>query len=177
MTSLRYLIPLGVFLVISGFLAVGLFLNPGQIPSPLIGKPAPEFELQQLHDPRQVVTHRDMAGQVWMLNVFASWCVTCRHEHPLLVELNRHQVIPIVGLNYKDRREDAINWLRGTGNPYVAIGHDLDGRVGMDYGVYGTPETYIIDAQGIIRYKHIGPMSGDVLEKKILPMIRELQQS
>jgi cytochrome c biogenesis protein CcmG, thiol:disulfide interchange protein DsbE len=173
--SIRYLIPLGVFLVLSGFLAAGLFLNPGKIPSPLIGKPAPEFELPRLHDPAQRVSNRDMAGQVWMLNVWASWCVSCRYEHPLLVDLARDQVLPIYGLNYKDQRDDAIVWLRRFGDPYVQSMFDPDGRVGMDFGVYGVPETYVIDAEGVIRYKHIGPITADALQRTILPLIRELQ--
>lgn len=174
---LRLLIPLGIFLVLSGFLAAGLFLNPSQVPSPLIGKPAPEFELPRLHEPARMTTNSDMQGQVWMLNVWASWCVSCRYEHPLLVELAREQILPIYGLNYKDRREDAIAWLRNFGDPYVFSGFDMDGRVGMDFGVYGVPETYIIDREGVIRYKHIGPITADALQGKILPLIRELQQS
>ncbi len=173
--SIRYLIPLGVFLALSGFLGAGLFLNPGKIPSPLIGKPAPDFQLPRLHDPTQLVSNRDLEGKVWMLNVWASWCVSCRYEHPLLVELARQQILPIYGLNYKDKRDEAIDWLRKFGDPYNHSVYDPDGRVGMDYGVYGVPETYVIDAEGVIRYKHIGPITAEALQNAILPLIRELQ--
>lgn len=172
---MRKWVPLGVFVLLLGFLAVGLTLKPSEVPSPLIDKPAPEFSLSQLHDPQQTLAAADLKGQVWLLNVWASWCVSCRYEHPLLVELARQNIVPIYGLNYKDRRDDAIGWLRSFGNPYVASLHDLDGRVGMDYGVYGVPETYVIDAEGIIRYKQIGPVTQDVLQQTILPLVRELQ--
>jgi cytochrome c biogenesis protein CcmG/thiol:disulfide interchange protein DsbE len=173
--SLRRWVPLGVFVLLLGFLAVGLTLKPSEVPSPLIGKTAPAFNLPQLHQPQQTLSRDDLAGQVWLLNVWASWCVSCRYEHPLLVELARQNIVPIYGLNYKDRREDAIEWLRNFGNPYVASLHDLDGRVGMDYGVYGVPETYVIDAQGVIRYKQIGPITQEVLQNTILPLVKELQ--
>ncbi len=173
--NIRYLIPLGVFLVLSGFLGAELFLNPGQVPSPLIGKPAPDFQLPRLHDPAQLVSNKEMSGKVWMLNVWASWCVSCRYEHPLLVELARERIVPIYGLNYKDQRDEAIVWLRNFGDPYVHSIFDPDGRVGMDFGVYGVPETYVIDAEGVIRFKQIGPITAEVLQGKILPLIRELQ--
>ncbi len=173
--SMRMLIPFGVFVLLLGFLGAGLYLNPSLVPSPLVGKSAPPFTLAQLHDPRETVSNEDMRGQVWLLNVWASWCVSCRYEHPLLVELARENIVPIYGLNYKDRREDAIGWLRSFGDPYVQSLHDFDGRVGMDYGVYGVPETYVIDADGMIRYKQIGPITADVLKDTILPLVRELQ--
>jgi len=169
------LLPLAVFVLLVAFLGRGLVLNPGEVPSPLIDKPAPDFSLPRLHDPVAAISNRDMAGKVWMLNVWASWCVSCRQEHPLLVELSRRGIVPIYGLNYKDAREDAIAWLQQLGNPYLASAFDADGRVGLDYGVYGVPETYVIDAQGMIRYKQIGPISADALQNKILPLIRELQ--
>lgn len=172
---LRYLIPLGVFGLLLVFLGVGLYLDPSKVPSPLIDKAAPAFELPQLHDANRTISSKDMLGQVWMFNVWASWCVSCRQEHPLLVELSRQGVVPIYGLNYKDRREDALGWLRDLGNPYVKSAYDVEGRVGMDYGVYGVPETYVIDKEGIIRYKQIGPITPDVLKDKILPLVRELQ--
>jgi cytochrome c biogenesis protein CcmG/thiol:disulfide interchange protein DsbE len=173
--SLRRWVPLAIFVLLLGFLAVGLTLRPSEVPSPLIGKVAPAFTLPQLHQPQQTLSRDDLAGKVWLLNVWASWCVSCRYEHPLLVELSRQNIVPIYGLNYKDRREDAVEWLRNFGNPYVASLHDLDGRVGMDYGVYGVPETYVIDAQGVIRYKQIGPVTQEVLQNTILPLVRELQ--
>jgi cytochrome c biogenesis protein CcmG/thiol:disulfide interchange protein DsbE len=173
--KLRLLLPLAVFLVLVAFLAAGLFRNPTEVPSPLIGKAAPAFDLPKLHDPKATLSRDDMAGKVWLLNVWASWCVSCRAEHPLLVELSRQNVVPIYGLDYKDRPEDALDWLRSLGNPYTDSVVDADGRVGMDYGVYGVPETYVIDAQGVIRYKQIGPITPDVLQEKILPLVRELQ--
>lgn len=171
----KFLLPLGVFLVIAVFLGVGLTLNPREVPSPLIDKPAPGFTLAQLHAPEKSVTLEDLRGQVWLLNVWASWCTPCLEEHPYFVELARTGEVPIFGLNYKDRREAALKWLARHGDPYRLIVQDGDGRVGIDYGVYGVPETFIIDRQGIIRYKHVGPVDREVLEKRILPLVRELQ--
>jgi cytochrome c biogenesis protein CcmG/thiol:disulfide interchange protein DsbE len=173
--NMRLLIPFGIFALLLVFLGAGLFLNPSLVPSPLVGKQAPQFTLTQLHDPQATISSEDLRGQVWLLNVWASWCVSCRYEHPLLVELARENIVPIYGLNYKDRREDGITWLRNFGNPYVHSLHDFDGRVGMDYGVYGVPETYVIDAEGVIRHKQIGPITADALKDKILPLVRELQ--
>ena len=172
---MRFIWPLVGFLVLVGFLYVGLGLNPHEVPSPLIGKPAPEFTLQQLHDPAKQFSSKDMKGQVWLLNVWASWCVSCREEHPVLVELARQNIVPIYGLDYKDKREDGLGWLDRGGNPYVLSALDADGRVGIDYGVYGVPETYVIDKQGIIQYKEIGPVTPQNLQNKILPLIAKLQ--
>ncbi|MEX0959070.1 MAG: DsbE family thiol:disulfide interchange protein [Burkholderiales bacterium] len=171
----KFLLPLGVFLVIAVFLGVGLTLNPREVPSPLIDKPAPGFTLAQLHAPEKSVTLEDLRGQVWLLNVWASWCTPCLEEHPYFVELARTGEVPIFGLNYKDRREAALQWLARHGDPYRLTVQDGDGRVGIDYGVYGVPETFVIDAQGIIRYKHVGPVNREVLEERILPLVRELQ--
>ncbi len=171
----RYLLPLGVFLVIVGFLGYGLKLDPREVPSPLINKPAPQFKLEQLHKPEQTFTQKEMLGKVWLLNVWASWCVSCREEHPLLVDLARRNIVPIYGLDYKDKRSDALAWLSEMGNPYVLSVMDKDGRVGIDYGVYGVPETYLIDKQGVIRYKQIGPVTPDVIESTLIPLIRKLQ--
>jgi len=171
----RFLLPLGIFLVIVVFLGIGLTLNPREIPSPLIDKPAPAFTLAQLSNPEKTFSQKDMLGKVWMLNVWASWCVACREEHPVLVELARSKAVPIYGLNYKDKREDALAWLRQFGDPYVLSIMDNAGRTGIDYGVYGVPETFIIDKQGVIRYKNIGPVTHEVLQAKILPLIRKLQ--
>ena len=173
--KLRYLLPLVVFVVLVGFLIRGLFLDPSEVPSPLIGKPAPAFDLEQLHNPQERIASRELLGKVWLLNVWASWCVSCRAEHPLLMEMARSNMAPIYGLDYKDEREDAIATLRQLGNPYTVSAHDYDGRVGMDYGVYGVPETYVIDKQGVIRYKQIGPITRKVLDERIAPLIRELQ--
>lgn len=171
----RFLAPLGIFILLVAFLGVGLNLNPREVPSPLIGKTAPSFQLPQLHNPGKSFARDDMQGRVWLLNVWASWCVSCRDEHPLLIQLSRSGVAPIFGLNYKDKREDAIAWLNQFGNPYVLSVSDLEGRVGIDYGVYGVPETYVIDRNGVIRYKQIGPVNPEILQSKILPLIKELQ--
>ena len=175
MKALRYLIPLGIFGLLVAFFAVGLTRDPREVPSPLVDKPAPAFKLAQLHEEQRVFTPDDMKGKVWLLNVWASWCVSCRVEHPLLVEMSKQRVVPIVGLNYKDKREDGVQWLQKFGNPYALSAYDLDGRVGIDYGVYGVPETFLIDKHGVIRYKQIGPITPEALEKKILPLIRKLQ--
>ncbi len=173
----RFLIPLAVFLVVAAFLVRGLFLNPREVPSPLIGKPAPAFRLAQLHQPEKSLAREDLKGKVWLLNVWASWCVSCREEHPLLVELAKQNLVPIYGLNYKDQRDAALGWLAQFGDPYAASIADLDGRVGIDYGVYGVPETFVIDKEGLIRFKQIGPITPDALNKKIIPLVKQLQQS
>jgi cytochrome c biogenesis protein CcmG, thiol:disulfide interchange protein DsbE len=167
--------PFIVFVVLAVFLYIGLGLNPHEVPSPLINKPAPVFNLPQLHDPAKRFSSEDMKGKVWMLNVWASWCVSCREEHPVLMELARHNIVPIYGLDYKDKNEEGEAWLRNGGDPYTLIASDTDGRVGIDYGVYGVPETYVIDKQGVIRYKQIGAVTNQSLKEKILPLIAELQ--
>jgi cytochrome c biogenesis protein CcmG/thiol:disulfide interchange protein DsbE len=173
--ALKFGIPLAVFLLLVGFFAAGLMRDPREVPSPFIGRPAPAFTLEQLHEPKAAFAPGDMKGKVWLLNVWASWCVSCRVEHPLLVEMARRNVVPIVGLQYKDKREDGVQWLAKFGNPYALSAHDLDGKVGIDYGVYGVPETFVIDKQGVIRYKQIGPITPEALEKTILPLIQRLQ--
>ena len=171
----RFLIPLGIFIVLLLFLAVGLRHDPRLVPSPLIDKPAPAFTLPRLDDPQQRVSEKDLLGKVWLLNVWASWCVSCREEHPVLVEFAKKNIVPIYGLNYKDERKDALAWLGQFGNPYTLSIMDADGRIGIDYGVYGVPETYVIDKQGVIRYKQIGPVTPEVLDAKIIPLVRKLQ--
>ncbi len=171
----RFLIPLAIFLVLVGFLARGLMLDPHEVPSPLVGKPAPAFDLPQLAQAEQKFSPASMRGKVWLLNVWASWCVSCREEHPVLVEFSRTGTVPIYGLNYKDARADGMRWLSQFGNPYVVSAFDADGRVGIDYGVYGVPETYVIDKAGVIRYKQIGPVTPEVLDKKILPLVKTLE--
>ena len=170
----RYLIPLGVFVVMAIFLAIGLTLEPRIVPSPLIGKPAPEFTLPQLKDASQQLGRKDLLGKVTLLNVWASWCVACRHEHPLLVQLARTGRVNIYGLNYKDKREDGLRWLDQLGDPYIVSAFDEQGNVGIDYGVYGVPETYVIDKQGIIRHKVIGPVTEENITRVILPLVKEL---
>ena len=177
MKVLRWSLPLAVFLVVLGFLFVGLFRDPREVPSPLIGKAAPQFSLAQLHQPERRLATADMRGQVWLLNVWASWCVSCRVEHPLLVDLAKADIVPVIGLAYKDKPEDGLAWLAANGDPYRMSIVDLDGRVGIDFGVYGVPETFVIDKAGIIRYKQIGPLTADALEQKIIPLVRELQRS
>ena len=170
-----FLVPLALFLLLAGFLAYGLKLDPREVPSPLIDKPAPVFSLPQLQSPDTKLSLQDMKGQVWLLNVWASWCVACRQEHPVLVDFASTHVVPMIGLNYKDQSPDALRWLDEFGNPYTTSIVDADGRVGIDFGVYGVPETFLIDKQGVIRYKQIGPVTPDALQNLIIPKIRELQ--
>lgn len=171
--SKRFL-PLIIFVVMLGFLAVGLGLNPREVPSPLINKPAPSFTLPTLGSPDKTFSPQDLRGKVWLLNVWASWCVACRIEHPVLVELAKTGVVPIYGLNYKDKRDDAIRWLGNFGDPYQQSLSDTEGLVGIDFGVYGVPETFVIDKVGVIRLKHIGPVTPEALQNTILPLIRKL---
>ena len=170
----RYLLPLLVFVLLAGFLAVGLKRDPREVPSPLIDKPAPAFSLPQLDAPDQQVSPKDLLGQVWLLNVWASWCVACRQEHPLLVDVSKSGQVKLYGLNYKDKREDALGWLQQFGNPYLKSMSDTEGLVGIDYGVYGVPETFVIDKQGVIRFKQIGPVTPEVLRDEIIPLVRKL---
>ena len=192
----RYYWILGAFAALVALLSVGLNLNPREVPSPLVGKPAPAFNLQVLGEPAKTIAPKDMQGKVWLLNVWATWCVSCRAEHPVLVQFGKSGKVPVIGLNYKEVRGDgefdmgkmeadqerqlaherAGRWLVQHGNPYTLTAMDIDGRVGIDYGVYGVPETYVIDKAGIIRMKHTGPIDPEVLEKKILPLIAELEK-
>jgi cytochrome c biogenesis protein CcmG/thiol:disulfide interchange protein DsbE len=173
----RYLLPLVIFLVLAGFLAVGLNKDPREVPSPLIDKPAPAFTLPRLDAPEQMLSTQDLRGQVWLLNVWASWCVACRQEHPLLVELARSGTVKVYGLNYKDKREDALGLLRKSGDPYVTSLSDTEGLVGIDFGVYGVPETFVIDKQGVIRFKQIGPITREALRDTLLPLVAQLEAS
>ena len=174
MRYIRYLIPLAAFVVLTGFLMKGLWLDPHLVPSPLIDKPAPQFRLTQVADPAKMVSRDDMLGKVWLLNVWSSWCVSCREEHPVLVDFSRTGIVPIYGLDYKDTRVAALKSLDLMGNPYQVTLFDPDGRVGIDYGVTGVPETYVIDKSGTIRYKQIGPITPEILHDKILPLVRKL---
>ncbi len=170
----RNLLPLGVFLLLLGLLGYGLRLDPKLVPSPLIDKAAPAFSLAVLDAPDRQLATTDMLGQVWVLNVWASWCVVCRQEHAVITELAEQELVAVIGLNYKDRPMAASQWLRRYGNPYVSSVSDQNGRVGIDWGVYGVPETFVIDAGGKIRYKHVGPVTREVLNNRILPIIKEL---
>lgn len=172
---MRYLLPLGIFIALVGFLAVGLHRDPREVPSPLIDKPAPSFSLAQLHQPEQVIGSAQMKGQVWALNVWASWCVACRQEHEVVKSLAGQNIIPVIGLNYKDQRTDAMDWLAQMGNPYQVSAFDDKGRVGIDFGVYGVPETFLIDKKGVIRAKQIGPLTQEVLATRWLPLIAKLK--
>jgi len=169
-------IPLGVFVALVVLLAVGLTRNPAEVPSPLIGKPAPEFSVPSLADPGRMIGSEDLKGQVTIVNVWASWCAACRDEHPLLMELAARKIVPIVGLDYKDTRDEGLAWLRRFGDPYDSIAFDGDGRVGLDWGVYGVPETFVLDRNGVIRHKHIGPITRESVQKTLLPLIERLKQ-
>ena len=173
--AIRFVVPLVVFFALVVLLALGLTLNPREVPSPFIGKPAPHFELPRLHSPEATFSPKDMLGKVWLLNVWASWCVSCRDEHPVLMELSRAGVVPVYGLNYKDGRKEGLAWLRQFGDPYAASAFDAKGQVGIDYGVYAVPETFVIDKRGIIRYKRIGIVTPEILRTQILPLVKALE--
>jgi cytochrome c biogenesis protein CcmG/thiol:disulfide interchange protein DsbE len=171
----RFLIPAAIFTVVVIFLAIGLNLDPRKVPSPLIGKPIPPFSLTRLKEPGTPFSQDNLKGKVSLLNVWATWCVSCRAEHQVLVALANSGKVAIYGLNYKDKRQDALRWLQVYGDPYIANAFDEDGRVGIDWGVYGTPETFLIDQQGVIRHKVIGPITAEILQHELLPMIERLQ--
>ena len=172
----RFLLPLGIFVVLVLLLGVGLSLNPREVPSPLIGKPAPAFELPLLHHPERTFSPKQVQGKVWVLNVWASWCAPCREEHPVITALAQSGIAPVYGLNYKDPRDQAIAWLKRYGDAYQLSVSDIDGRVGIDYGVYGVPETYVIDKQGTIRYKRVGQVTPQLGKERIAPLIAELNR-
>ena len=174
---LKYIIPLVVFVALVGFLYFGLYRDPRAVPSPLVGKPAPEFRLPRVRAPDQELATADLLGKVSLINVWASWCVSCRDEHPLLLRVAANKVLPIYGLNYKDARQDAVRWLDQLGDPYTASGSDPSGRIGLDLGVYGVPETFLIDKSGHIAYKHIGPITEQAWMEEILPRVRALQKA
>ncbi len=175
--ALRFpaLLPLLLFAAIVAVLAVGLTLDPREVPSPLVGRPVPEFALPPVKGRALGLSGADLKGEVSLVNVFASWCAACKDEHPLLLELQRERFVPVHGLNYKDRPEDAARWLDSLGDPYTRTGADLDGRVAIDWGVYGVPETFVVDRDGSIAYKHIGPVTPEVLQTKLRPLIERLR--
>lgn len=173
-TSVRWLVPFLVFCAITVFLAIGLTLDPNYVPSALVGKKVPAFELAPLPGRQAGLSSADLVGEVSMVNVFASWCTSCLQEHPIFMELSAMGTIPVHGINYRDEPDDALAWLDRHGDPYSRIGADRNGRVGIDWGVYGVPETFVVDRQGMIAYKHIGPVTREALETTILPLIKEL---
>lgn len=173
----RFYIPLAVFVVMGVFLAAGLSLNPRLVPSPLIDKPVPGFSLPRLFEPDNPFAPSEFKGTTWVLNVWASWCVSCREEHAVITRLAESNLAPVVGLNYKDTVGDAKRWLDHFGNPYTLSAVDAEGNVGIDWGVYGVPETFVIDGAGVIRYKHIGPVTDEDADTVIIPLLRELQAS
>lgn len=172
---LKYLLPLILFIVMAVFLAIGLSLNPSEIPSPLLDKPAPAFAAPKLQAPSEKLANTDLIGQVWLLNVWASWCVSCRAEHPVLNGFAKQQAVTIIGLNYKDDPIAAKSWLQDLGNPYQVSIMDQDGRIGIDWGVYGVPETFVVDKKGIVRYKHTGPITVEAIQNTFLPLLTQLQ--
>ena len=180
----RFILPLVAFIILAVFLFKSLSnvnesvqqgKDPREVPSPLIGKAAPAFELPNLHDASKHFSPQEMQGKVWLFNVWASWCGACKDEHPVLMELSRQNIVPIVGLDYKDKREDGESTLRQAGDPYALTIADADGKVGFDYGVYGVPETYVIDKKGLIAYKLVGAVTPQNLRETILPLVAELQ--
>ncbi len=171
---MRFKIPLTIFILMVGLLAYGLGLDPKKVPSPLIDKPAPAFSLARLHAPQQQISNKDLLGEVWVLNVWASWCVACRAEHEFVTRLAQMELVKVIGLNYKDRSVDAKGWLQQWGDPYSASLMDTDGRIGIDWGVYGVPETFIVDKRGFIKHKIIGPINQGTLDSEIVPLLREL---
>ena len=173
--QLRYVIPLLVFAGLVVLFVIGMQMDPRRVPSPLIGKPLPEFDLTQLHDQTRNLDNRKFLGEVVLINFWASWCVSCRYEHPILLEYARSGNASVYGMNYKDTREDALRWLSEYDNPYKLSAFDPQGRTGIDFGLYGVPETYVVDQQGIIRYKHIGPISQEDMDGKIVPLIEQLK--
>jgi cytochrome c biogenesis protein CcmG/thiol:disulfide interchange protein DsbE len=169
-----FLWPLAIFIVIGAFLGIGLTLDPREIPSPLLDRPVPRFELAPVKGRTLGLASGDLRGEVSVVNVFASWCKACRDEHPLWMKLSAQRIVPVHGLNYKDRPDDAARWLGELGDPYMRTGADIDGRVGIDWGVYGVPETFVVDKRGIIRHKIIGAITPKIVEERLLPLVRQL---
>ena len=176
MKSLKFLVPLGLFLVLVGFLYAGLGLNPREVPSPLIDRPAPAFSLPRLDDPGKSIRREDLLGKVWVLNVWASWCAPCKEEHPLLVALARQGGVTLVGLNFKDDPRNAQEWLRKLGNPYLATLATGPGDSGAGYGVHGLPLTLVIDQAGVVRHQHLGLLTPALWQQSVLPVVQRLAQ-
>ena len=168
----KFIVPFGLFALLGVFLYIGLHRDPSYVPSPLIGKPAPQFTLPSLQDPAYPVSTKDLAGRPWVLNVWGTWCAGCRQEHPVLLQIARSTSVPIIGLDWKDDATEAQRWLAELGNPYAAVAFDSEGRVAIDWGVYGAPETFLIGADGKVLYKHIAPMTLEVWAKEFEPRIQ-----
>lgn len=169
----RYLVPLVVFAILIPVFIIGLTRDPRELPSPLLEQPAPQFSLPTLKDPASTVGSADYADEMALINVWATWCPGCRQEHGFLMELAQQEVLPIYGLNWRDNRPDALRWLDALGDPYVASAYDEDGRVGIDWGVYGAPETFLVDAEGKVIHKHIAPLTREIWEAEFVPLIEE----
>lgn len=174
---LKFLLPIAAFIALVVVFYNGLYEDPTLVPSPFIGKPAPAFELPTLHDPSATISESVFSGQVSLFNVWASWCPGCAQEHALLSKLASEEGLPIYGLNWKDERSAALKWLQRLGNPYTAVAFDRENIVGIDWGVYGAPETFLIDSNGIIQYKLIGPMTPDIWQKEFLPRIAKAREA
>jgi cytochrome c biogenesis protein CcmG/thiol:disulfide interchange protein DsbE len=171
----KFLLPLSVGLVLIAMFFFGLQQDPSRIPSPLLEKPAPQFSLQSLQDPTVMVGSANYANQMVLVNIWATWCPGCRQEHGFLLELANEGAIPIFGLNWRDNRPDALQWLQALGDPYVASAYDVDGRVGIDWGAYGAPETFLVDKNGIVIYKHIAPLTREIWERDFVPLIEQTE--
>ena len=171
---MRYVVPVAIFGVLVAVLAIGLRLDPRYVPSPLINKPAPEFSLETLQDPAAKRSKQDLLGRPVLLNIFASWCSACRVEHPLLLELAQREQVEIIGVDYKDAREDGLAWLKTHGNPYREVLFDPAGKLGLDLGVYGVPETFVLDRKGVIRFKQVGPITPEAWRNDLKPLLAKL---
>lgn len=169
----KFLLPLIAFVILVGIFVVGLTKDPSRIPSPLVDNPAPEFSLPSLQDPNEMVGSATYANEMALVNIWATWCPGCRQEHGFLLELAQEDIVPIFGLNWRDNRPDALQWLQVLGDPYVASAFDVDGSVGIDWGAYGAPETFLIDENGIVIHKHIAPLTREIWERDFMPLIRE----
>ena len=177
MLKLKFIVPLLLFTALGAFLFVGLYRDPRYVPSPLIGKPAPEFTLPSLQDANYPVSSKELLGQPWVLNVWGTWCGGCRQEHDTLLAIAAQRSVPIVGLNWKDDNVAAQQWLAQLGNPYAVVAEDREGRTAIDWGVYGAPETFLIGPDGIVLYKHIAPMTIEDWNKEFLPRIQAARAS
>lgn len=176
---IKRLIPLLAFAALALLLGVGVMMNSGKdtsaIPSPLVGKPAPDFALPVLDEPDRIITRDDLLGEPYLLNVWGSWCPACRDEHPVITELAESGRLRVIGYDYKDEADDARRWLQQFGNPYALVITDVEGRAALDWGIYGAPESFLVDAQGVIRWKFVGPLTPEVVQTQLLPALESLE--